>query len=272
MRIRRCGSSLPAVNPLTALRQERASFLGFCNDLAPDEWATESRAAGWRIQDVVAHLGSGCHAMFGPSVLTMVTSSDIEGTNDIFVARRRHWEPARVLAEYRVWSRRMITAAKIVCWTPARKVAVPLAELGRFPLDLLLFGAMTFDQHVHLRHDMAPALDRSVPESDANRVAVVLRWMFAVLQNQLSRSRPDWLDRPIGIVLDGPGGGSWIVDVNHATSWENADIAEVHTWISSTSLAFPVWATSRARWSDCDVNIKGDQNYGAAFLDSVNVV
>ena len=34
-----------------------------------------------------------------------------------------------------------------------------------------MLGALVFDHHTHLRHDMAPALGRPVPGTDANRMA-----------------------------------------------------------------------------------------------------
>jgi hypothetical protein len=65
----------------------------------------------------------------------------------------------------------VINEARIVCATPLRRVPIPLAELGRYPMQLLLAGAMVFDWHTHLRHDVAPALHRSAPASDDSRVA-----------------------------------------------------------------------------------------------------
>ena len=58
-----------------------------------------------------------------------------------------------------------------------------LAELGRFRVGQLLY-AIVFDTHTHLRHDIAPALGRTVPATDAGRMAVVLEWMMAVLSNE----------------------------------------------------------------------------------------
>jgi hypothetical protein len=46
------------------------------------KWRTPSAAPGWRVQDVVAHLGSGCHSLFTPVSLKLLRSRDIERTND----------------------------------------------------------------------------------------------------------------------------------------------------------------------------------------------
>ncbi|MFJ4979234.1 hypothetical protein ACIP6X_28525 [Streptomyces coeruleorubidus] len=58
--------------------------------------------------------------------------------------------------------------------TPVARVRVRLAELGRCPMGLMIGGALVFDQHTHLRHDMAPALGRPVPPTDADRMRAVL--------------------------------------------------------------------------------------------------
>ena len=50
-----------------AFKAERAAMLAFCATLAPADWRMNSRAEGWSIQDVVAHLAAGCHAVFSPA-------------------------------------------------------------------------------------------------------------------------------------------------------------------------------------------------------------
>jgi len=115
------------------------------------------------VKDVVAHIGSGCHALFTPASLALLRSRNIEETNDSMVAARREWTPRQVLAEFERWSGRVAALSGIVGQTPLSRVRVRLAELGRFRLGLLLTGAMVFDQHTHLRFDIAPALERSAP-------------------------------------------------------------------------------------------------------------
>src|SRR5258708_37278466 len=83
-----------------------------------------------------------------------------------------------------------------------------MAELGRFRVGQLLC-AIVFDTHTHLRHDIAPALGRTVPETDANRMAVVLEWMMAVLSNQLRAARLEWLGPPGASTMSRARGGGW---------------------------------------------------------------
>ena len=252
-----------------AFRAERADVLAFCDSLAPADWLMNSLAQGWSITDVLAHMGSGCHAMFSYQAFKIMRSNDIEQVNDELVAARRDRPPAEVLAEYRRWSRVFGAVIQLAVRTPLGRVQMPLAELGRFPARLLP-SAMVFDHHTHLRHDMAPALGRPAPGTDANRMAAVLEWMTAVLANQLTAAPPDWLDRPVALTLAGPGGGSWRVDPCGAVTPGRTEPVAAH--INGVALEFPEWGTRRANWRERNVTVAGDVDYGEAFLDAVDIV
>lgn len=252
-----------------AFRAVRAAVLAFCDSLAPADWRMNSRAEGWSIADVAAHLGSGCHAMFSRQAMAIMRGDDIEGSNDVLVDARRDRTPAEVLREYRRWSKVFSSVVPALVATPVGRAQVPLAELGRFPARLMV-SALVFDHHTHLRHDMAPAIGRPAPVTDANRMAAVLEWMTAVLANQLTDARPAWLDRPVSLTLTGPGGGAWRVEPSGAVTPGHAEPAAAH--ITGVALEFPEWGTTRANWRDRDVTIAGDVGYGAQFLDMVNVV
>jgi uncharacterized protein (TIGR03083 family) len=252
-----------------ALRQERSELLAFCHDLSDTDWQTQSAAAGWRVQDVVAHMGSAYRALFGPAALELMRSNDIERTNDVLVDKRRDWPPSRVIAEYERWSQVMLRLMGPVSRTPLARAPMRLAELGRLRVGQLLC-AIVFDTHTHLRHDIAPALGVAVPDTDANRMAVILEWMMAVLSNQLRAARPVWLDRPVSITLSGPGGGRWVVrpDGSVASGAAGGCAAQ----INGLALEFPEWGTQRASWRAREVSVVGDTDYGSRFLDAVNVV
>lgn len=254
-----------------ALRRECGEMTRFCRDLSVQEWRTPSAAPGWRIQDVVAHVGGALHSLFTPASLKLVTTKDIERTNDEFVEARYTWSPAEVFDEFERWQRRVVRLASVVHRTPAGKVPLPLGELGMFPLGLVLGPALVFDQHTHLRHDMAPALGRPVPPTDDVRMSAVLAWMFAVLANQLGEASPGWLDRPLTIALDGPGGGDWKVGKDGSVAAGTAGPAGAAR-ISGSAIDFPSWATRRTPWRTHDLEISGDEEYAVRFLDAVNVV
>lgn len=252
-----------------AFKAERADMLAFCEGLDPAEWRMDSRAQGWRIHDVVAHMGTGCRAMFSPSAAKMVRTNDIEAANDLMVDTRRDRPAPDVLAEYRRWSGVVAVVFPLMARRPLGGLHMPLGELGRFPLRVLT-GAMVFDHHTHLRHDMAPALGRPAPGTDANRMSVVLEWMMAVLSNQMRAAAPAWLDRPLAITLTGPGGGTWRVAPGGRVAPGSTDGSAAQ--ITGVALEFPEWGTQRSGWRDRDVRITGDIDYATAFLDTVNVV
>ena len=252
-----------------AFKAERADMLAFCAGLDPAEWRMDSCAQGWRIQDVVAHMGTGCHAMFSPSAAKLMRGNDIEAANDQLVDTRRDWSAPSILAEYRRWSGVAAAVMPMMARKPLGGLQMSLSELGRFPMRVLT-GAMVFDHHAHLRHDMAPALGRPAPGTDANRMAVVLEWMMAVLSNQLRAAAPAWLDRPLAITLTGPGGGTWQLAPGGSVTMGTAEGAVAE--MTSAAIEFPEWGTQRASWRDRDVRITGDADYATVFLDSVNVV
>jgi uncharacterized protein (TIGR03083 family) len=258
-----------ANDAVSALRDERCQLLSFCRDFDDEEWQTPSAAAGWRVQDVVAHMGSACHALFGPAALELIRSKDIERSNDVLVDKRRDWSPSRVLAEYERWSQVVLRVLGAVSRTPLVHARIRLAELGRFPTGQLLC-AIVFDTHTHLRYDIAPALGRPAPGTDANRMAVVLEWMMAVLSNQLRAADLAWLDRPLSITLSGLGGGCWVVRPDGTVAPGKLEGAAAQ--IGGVAIEFPEWATQRAGWRDRDVTVRGDSEYGERFLDAVNVV
>ncbi len=252
-----------------AFRSSRAEVLEFCASLGPADWRMDSRAAGWSIHDVVAHMAAGAHALFGPAAVKVMRGNDIERLNDEMVADRRSWPAGRVLTEFRRWTGAFAAVMGPAGRTRLGRVELPLAELGRFPIRLLL-SALTFDTYTHLHHDMAPALGRTLPSPDANRMAVTVEWMMAVLFNQLRLGRPGRLDRPVFITLTGPGGGDWLVGPDGALPPAAADSAVAR--VRAAALGFPEWGTKRADWRERGVTLDGDADYAAAFLDWVNIV
>ena len=254
---------------MDAARRERAEVLTLCRDLDDNEWQKPSAAAGWCVQDVVAHMGSVCHALFGPDAMKILRSNQIERTNEDFVDERRTWTPAQTLAEYERWSGRSLGVFGWVSRTPLARIRMPVGELGRFPAGQMV-GALVFDTHIHLRHDITSVLGRRAPATDDNRMAVITDWMMAVLSNQLRFDRPDWRDRAVTVTLAGPGGGSWSFGPD-GTMHLGRD-SKVAAEIAGTASEFPEWGTKRVDWRERDVTISGDTDYGVRFLDAMNVV
>lgn len=269
---RRSVPSGMAMDRVGALRAEREAVVTFCRGLAPDEWSTPSRCPGWTIQDVVAHMGAACHGTFTPWVLKMMRSKAIERANDADVAARREWSAKRVFGEYEVWSRRFAAVQVGLQRPPLRSIPIRLGELGSYPARLLA-SAIVFDSHVHLRHDMAPAVDRTVAPSDAGRIAVVVEWMMAGLPT-MSGDALKWMDRPVEITLRGDGGGQWgvVPGPDGRAGVVAGPVGDPAARIGAPVASFPIWATRRQPWRSADIEVQGDEGVGSRFLDSVIVV
>lgn len=87
-------------NMAAALRAERAEMLTFTSSLTDDEWTAPSATAGWRIADVVAHIGATARSFYTPAGLRTSFATSLEQANEDPVERRRDWSRAKVMAEY----------------------------------------------------------------------------------------------------------------------------------------------------------------------------
>jgi hypothetical protein len=91
----------------------------------------------------------------------------------------------------------------------------------------------------------------------------------------MSRAGLSFLDRPLTIALDGPGGGRWAVvpRPGGATARiEPAPVAGSAATVVANPAEFALWATRRRPWRDQDVKIDGDEAYATRFLDALTVV
>lgn len=258
---------------IAALRVERQAVLDFCGPLSPAEWDAPSAASGWRVRDVIAHMGGSAHAFLTPGLVTLMRTRQIERLNDDAVAARADSTPAALLDEFALWSGRAARLLRIGTVGPLGAIRIPLGELGYFPLRLMAATAI-FDWHTHLRHDIAPALGIPAPPTDTPRMTAVIEWLTALLQ-QSHQHQLGWLTEPAALTLDGPGGGTWRIEPGSGRGGlrvTRSDHRNVAAHITGGSEEFPVWATARRPWRECDVTITGDQLLAAKVLDSINLV
>ncbi|MFH9004160.1 maleylpyruvate isomerase N-terminal domain-containing protein [Streptomyces afghaniensis] len=256
-------------NLVDALRAERTEMLDFTGSLSDNEWAAPSAATGWRIADVVAHIGATARNFYTPPSREALRATSLERLNEGPVDRRRGWSRAQVMAEYTRATHRAIALLHLVRRTPAARLRIPLVELGRYSLGLMIGGALVFDHHTHLRHDMAPALGRPAPPTDADRMRAVLRWMLAVLSNQIAQAPVTGLEARVALTLTGPGGGTWWIDEAGVLAPSNGPVS---AHVTAPALTFPDWGTQRSPWRNHDVTITGDTALAARLLDAVNVI
>lgn len=253
----------------TAFRTERAVMLEFANSLTDAQWNAPSKAPGWTIADMIGHIGSTAHNMYSPSGIRASRQPSLEAVNEGPVQVRRAWSRQQVMAEFKTATSTTARMLAVVRRTPLRAVPMRLNELGKFPMALLVGGALVFDLHTHLRHDMAPALGMQSPPTDGARMRAVLDWMTAVLSNQTAAAPASGIDAGLTLTLTGPGGGTWWIDSNGlAKPGARIPVAR----ITAPTVTFPDWATQRSSWRDAKVEITGDTELAALYLDTVNVI
>lgn len=264
---------MDSADRLAALTRERGTLLGVCRSLSNAQWDAPSDAAGWRVRDVIAHLGATVKMLGGPGMREVWGGTPAEALNDELVARRRDWPVSDVLAEFERYSHRAVTLLRLLARPPLGAVKLPIAELGWYPMRLTP-SLLVFDWHVHLRHDIAPALGLPVPPTDAERMTAVVEWMLAGME-QMNRQTMTWVDRPLILHLKGPGGGRWQIAPagNGRLRVTPAGANHAYAEIAGSAVDFPSWATTRISWrAGGRVTLRGDTEYAARFLDSLNIV
>ncbi len=258
---------------LVALAREREAVLDACRRLDATQWIAPSCAPGWQVKDVIAHLGATVQMLCGPGMRAVWGGRPAEELNDDLVARRRNWPVSEVVGEFERYSGRALTMLRLVARPPVGSVRLPIAELGRYPMGLTP-SLLLFDWHVHLRHDIAPAVGLPVPDTDAERMSAVLEWMLAGLE-QMNRRTMGWVDRPLALRLDGPGGGRWQIAPAGAGLLRVTPFptGQADAEIIGNTVEFPAWATTRTSWrAEGRVTLRGDTEYAARFLDTLNIV
>jgi uncharacterized protein (TIGR03083 family) len=259
-----------------ALKAEREEVLAVARSLTADEWAQPSDCEGWRVQDVVTHMAAVFRQVADPSSLPPGVPGDTEATQDSFVAARKDWSPAEVLADYEDVSVRGIEALVALQAPGMAETVVPIEDLGSHPLHLLA-NALAFDHYCHLRNDILRPngpVERPAPPDDDLRLGATMEWLISGLPQMAPDAMRAAVDRPLALQLDGPGGGGWTIrpaagdGLVEVTEGAASDAAATAT---STAKEFVVWATGRRPWRERDVAITGDGEYAARVLDAIRV-
>jgi len=261
---------------IAALEAERELVLALIASLTPEEWEAPSDCAGWRVQDVVTHMASVFHQIADPASMPASVSADAEENAEVPVTARRSWTPAQVVAEYEQWSTTSIAALAGLQDPPLADTVIPLGNLGHHPMHLLA-NALVFDHYCHLRHDLlAPhgPLVRPPLPSDDLRLVPTMTWMLAGLP-QMCAGALGGMDRPVNLVFDGPGGGTWVLQppgADELTVVEVGPAARAAATVTSTAHDFVCWGTKRRDWRTQAVLVAGDADYAASVLDGINII
>ena len=229
-----------------ALRADRDAIIELGTGLTQADWAAASGCPGWSAKDVVAHLGALLRLVIDPSSLPDTSGLGTEQAQEVYVASRRSWSAARVLADYEWVS---LPAFEALEGLAGLDLEVPLGDLGTYPAALLP-AAYAFDHYTHIRADLFPPrgpLPGPPPPSDELRLVPALDWIEAALPQQNAGVLAA-LSGAVRISVTGPGARTIQVG-------RGEPVAEV----SSDAPALVRWITQRGDWEQLGVKPCGDQ-------------
>jgi uncharacterized protein (TIGR03083 family) len=229
---------------IEATSADRAALLDICRALTDAQWQAPSGCAGWRVQDVVAHLGNLFWQVVDAGQLPDISALPTEAAQEAAVAARRDWSAADVLADYEDVSKAGLDRLAGLSGLDAE---LPLGDLGSYPLSVLP-SAFAFDHYTHIRADLfgpRGPLPGSPPPSDELRLGPALDWIEAALpqQNAAVASRCTLEIQVVGI-------GARVIAFGRG---------EAMATISSDGPALVRWVTQRAAWDELGVQAIGDE-------------
>ncbi|MEV5786519.1 maleylpyruvate isomerase family mycothiol-dependent enzyme [Streptomyces sp. NPDC052287] len=240
-----------------------------------EQWELPSACAGWRVIDVIAHLGALAHEAVEPPAPDPTLPKNRERYHDLRVDERRGWSHAEVVDEWRDFTPRQLEILESA-QEPARAgQPVEVPGLGTYPRHLLA-NTMAFNVLCHLRHDMlAPdgPLPFAVPEETDGLVAPAVAFMLAGLPQMQGPELAATVAEPLVLDLTGPGATT--VTVLPAARQDGPLTVRPGaigaTRISSTASDFIAWGTTRTPWRD-HCRITGDTFAATPFLDCLDII
>lgn len=262
-----------SVQGVTAAKLLVADATALLQSLTPEQWQADSACHGWRVQDVVAHMGFFFNTMTDPN---LKRPTDHDGTaerlNDASVRERADWTPEQALGYYSEQAAGALVALEALQAPEMSEATLELAELGTYRLAQLS-DAVAFDHLTHLTSDlMQPFGPLPVrPVSVEAAIDPAIDWMIAGLPQMCEKALGPVVTAPIGLRLTGPTDRSFVIDRTDdgltvtETDQVPADMA------TSSAEDFLRWGTVRTAWRPA-VEISGDRDRVAAVLDKINIV
>ncbi len=231
-------------NAIDGLEADRAELLKICAELTESDWSAESGCSGWRVQDVVSHMGALFWLVVDRSKLPDIGDLPTERAQDAYVDHRRSMSAQEVLADYESVS---TAALPILGSLIGQTFEVPLGDLGTYPAGAIP-TAYSFDHFVHIRMDLfAPRgpLTAQPPPADDVRLIPALDWAQAALPQQ-SKTAIAGLPGSIEFVITGP-----------AARTITAGGGEALGQVTLGAPDFLRSITARADWANADIEIAG---------------
>jgi Mycothiol maleylpyruvate isomerase N-terminal domain len=262
---------------IDGLHANHADMQMVFESLTDDEWTMQSACAGWRVQEVLAHVTSNFKEIVDPTPQpTDAPPPELpaEQMVEALVTPRRTWSASQLMAEYQQYLGGALATLAAMQEEPMASTEIPLADLGTYGMHWLA-NAYCFDHYCHLRHDtMAPAgpISRVLPEADDVRLRPGIDWMIAGLA-QMCKDQLKIVTKPWRLELTGAGAGTFTVHpvgANGLVTVIEEKTDSVAT-VTSTAHDFVSWGTQRSGWRD-SCSISGDTDYVASVLDAINII
>lgn len=245
--------------------------------LTADQWAADSACHGWRVQDLVGHMGFFFNFIADPElVLPDNPSGTSERLNDAAVIERADWSPAQVVDYYAEQAEAGLTVLAALQTAELRDQPLEMLDLGTYAMAQLS-DAVAFDHLVHLHSDLlaphgpvASAAELPITSS----IDPALDWMIAGFAPMCGNAVGAVIDGVVGLRLTGATQRSFVIsadtdDPGSVTVTESEDLpADVAV---SDALDFTRWGTRRSAWRSA-VTVEGDRARVSRVLDAIDIV
>jgi uncharacterized protein (TIGR03084 family) len=236
----------PAVAEIAAdLAAEQAALAAVVEGLPEEEWSRPTPAAGWAVQDQIAHLALGeeLAALAATDAGAFFSSlaeaaADIAGYEQAMLARGRALPPAEVVA----WWRRAAAAARAAVIPLDPETRLPWVGPPMKPRTFLTARLMETFAH---GQDVRDAL--GLPPDPTPRLRHVAHLGVATRGFSYANRGRTAPIAPVRVDLAGPGGEAW--------SWGPADAADR---IAGPVLDFCLVVTQRRHIADTRLQVAGE--------------
>lgn len=245
--------------------------------LTPADWVRPSACPGWRVRDVVAHLGAGASSLLAPVEVPeerLPLPSNREREHDIHVDIRRDWSVEEVLDEFTTYGRQRLNMLPGFQEEPMASNELTIPGLGTYPMHAAANG-LAFDHYCHLHHDLlAPVgpLDAVRPTVTHEQMYSVVQFMMWGLPQMQGPELDEMLLVPTTFAFTGPGESTWTVarpDLSGRLVVAEEGGGDVT--VTSAATDFALWGTGRAPFWDL-VEIDGDRSSVIGFLATLDIV
>lgn len=257
---------------IPCLNTEVERAVALIDSLTDAEWNAPSGCTGWRVQEVVAHMGAVWHSICGDSSIPSDPGGDAEKGAEMAVELRRSWTPAQVAADYREWAPKGVAALTALQDPPMADTVAPLGNLGAHPLHIL-GNAIVFDHYCHLRHDIGAGVRRAAElPQDPAALAAILDWMLMGLPQMCDQALRSAPRQTVNLHFTGVTEGDFVLAPQDPLWTITPGKAAGAPTLTTSAHDFVSWGTKRADWRTMSTLTGEGADAAAAVLDAINII